>query len=171
MQKSSALRWLAMLTLVIASAAGTAFAQGTAGSISGTVEDATGAVIPGATVVIVNAVSGYTRTVKSDGSGQFHFLNVPFNPYKVTVTEAGFETFSKTVELDSAIAVTVPVKLAAATANTVVTVDAPVDLVEADSTAHTDIDRYGLQPDFPEVPSADAAAAALGACVPPRQQF
>jgi hypothetical protein len=141
MQKSSALRWLAMLTLVIASAAGAAVAQGTAGSISGTVEDTTGAVIPGATVVIVNAVSGYTRTAKSDGSGQFHFLNVPFNPYKVTVTEAGFETFSKTVELDSAIAVTVPVKLAAATANTVVTVDAPVDLVEADSTAHTDIDR------------------------------
>jgi hypothetical protein len=141
MQKSSALRWLAMFALVTATVAGPAFGQGTAGSISGTVEDATGAVIPGATVVIVNAVSGYTRTAKSDGSGQFHFFNVPFNPYKVTVTEAGFETFSKTVELDSAIAVTVPVKLAAATANTVVTVDAPVDLVEADSTAHTDIDR------------------------------
>jgi hypothetical protein len=143
MQKSSGFRRLTAWTLglAIAFAAGAAFGQGTSGTIIGTVADTTGALIPGATVTIVNPVSGYTRTVTSDPSGQFRFFNVPFNPYKVTVAEKGFQAFSKNVEVESGIAVTVPVALALATANTVVTVDAPVDLVEADSTAHTDIDR------------------------------
>jgi len=141
MQKNLLIRVFAVLGMGMAFAAGTALAQGTAGSIGGTVADQTGAVVPGATVTIDNPVSGYTRTTTSDPTGQFRFFNVPFNPYKVTVTEKGFQPFSKSVELASGIAVTVPVALAPAAANTVVTVDAPVDLVETDSTAHTDIDR------------------------------
>ena len=78
------------LGLVMSFAAGAALAQGTAGSVSGTVADATGALIPGATVTIENPVSGYKRTATSDPSGQFRFFNLPFNPYKVTVTENGF---------------------------------------------------------------------------------
>jgi hypothetical protein len=143
MQKNSLVRVVTALALglAMAFAAGAAFGQGTAGSITGTVVDSTGAVIPGATVTIVNAVTGYTRTTTSDPTGQFRFFNVPFNPYKVTVTEKGFQQFNKSVDLASGISLTVPVALALATANSVVTVDAPVDLVETDSTAHTDIDR------------------------------
>jgi hypothetical protein len=143
MQKSSLVRVFTTLALgsAIAFAAGAASGQGTSGSIGGTVVDSTGAVVPGAKVTIDNPVSGYTRTATSDPTGQFRFFNVPFNPYKVTVTETGFQQFNKSVDLASGIAVTVPVVLALATASTVVTVDAPVDLVETDSTAHTDIDR------------------------------
>jgi hypothetical protein len=143
MQKNLLFRWLTALTLGLAMAfvAGAAFGQGTAGTVGGTVVDTTGAVIPGATVTLSNPVSGYTRTVKTDASGQFKFYNVPFNPYSVAVNNVGFKIYRKNIEVDSGLAMAVPVTLNLASSNTVVTVDAPVDLVETDSTAHTDIDR------------------------------
>ncbi len=132
--------WMA-LAVVFAFGGVLAIAQSTAGNVSGVVTDATGAAIPGATVVIANPVSGYTRTVQSDPTGQFEFFNVPFNPYSVTATEAGFQGLSKTVQVSSPVPVTLKLALQVATSNQTVTVTAPVDLVENDSTAHTDIDR------------------------------
>jgi len=129
------------LGLMMAFAVGAAFGQGTAGTIGGTVADSTGALIPGATVTITNAVSGYTRSAVSDTSGQFHFYNVPFNPYNVSVTYAGFQSFTKVVQVSSVVQVTVAAALQVATSSQSVTVQAPPDLVESDPTAHTDIDR------------------------------
>ena len=43
---------------------------GNAGTINGTVTDATGAIVPGATVSIRNPVSGYERTATADSAGQ-----------------------------------------------------------------------------------------------------
>ncbi len=91
------------LGLVLAFAVGVAFGQATAGNLSGTVTDPTGALVPGATVTITNAVSGYTRTETSDNTGQFHFFNIPFNPYRLTVAYAGFQSFSKTVQVNSVV--------------------------------------------------------------------
>jgi len=55
-------------------------AGGASSSITGTVADSTGAVIPGATVEIRNPVSHLTRSTITDGSGKFAFPNVPLNP-------------------------------------------------------------------------------------------
>jgi hypothetical protein len=132
-------RVVGLLICVLAAAA--ALAQGTSGSIAGTVADATGAVIPGATVTITNKVSGYTRTVKADSAGVFRFLNIPFNRYGVTVTQDGFETAQITVEVQSAVATVLPVAMQVKGSSQVVNVDAPVDLVERDSAFHTDVDR------------------------------
>jgi hypothetical protein len=130
-----------VLGLTAVFAAGAAFGQGTAGTVNGTVNDPTGAVVPGATVTIENSVSGYTRTTTADSGGQFRFFNVPFNPYQVMVTAAGFQPLSKVVQVSSTITVNVPVALQVATSSQSVTVEAPPDLVESDPTAHTDIDR------------------------------
>jgi hypothetical protein len=127
--------------MLLLGCAGAAVAQGASGSIQGTVTDPTGAVIPGAVVAISNPVSGYTRTQTADATGQFHFLNVPFNPYRMTVTFAGFQAQSKTVQVSSVVAVTVAVAMAVSTTDQTVQVDAPADLVESDPTAHTDVDR------------------------------
>jgi hypothetical protein len=130
-----------MLSLMVVSYAGVGFGQSTSGSVNGTVTDSSGAMIPGAKVVISNAVSGYSRTVIADSGGQFHVSNLPFNPYNVTVTEAGFQSFSKSLQVSSAIPVVLTAVLQVATSNQTVTVTAPADLVNNDSTAHTDIDR------------------------------
>jgi hypothetical protein len=142
MQKFFHLRraWL-MLALTIAFCDAAALGQSTSGSVTGSVVDSTGAEIPGATVVIANPVSGYTRTVVSDSGGQFQFLNLPFNPYSVTVTGTGFQGFSRSVQVNSSIPVPLKVTLQVATSNQTVLVTAPVDLMDNDSTPHTDIDR------------------------------
>jgi protocatechuate 3,4-dioxygenase beta subunit len=55
-------------------------AQSDAGTITGTVTDGSGAVIPGATVTIENPVSGFKRSATTDAAGQYKFANLPFNP-------------------------------------------------------------------------------------------
>ena len=79
-----------VLGLAVVLCGGAAVAQSNSATVSGSVADASGAVIPGAKVVIANPVSGYTRTVESDPAGNFQFFNVPFNPYSLTVTESRF---------------------------------------------------------------------------------
>ena len=59
---------------------------GNSGTITGTVIDPSGAVIPGATVEVENKVSGYDKTVKTDANGEFKFLGVPQNTYHNTVS-------------------------------------------------------------------------------------
>jgi hypothetical protein len=129
------------LGLLIVLCGGMANGQSTSGSIGGTVSDSSGAVIPGATVVISNPVSGYSRTVTVDPAGNFQFFNVPFNAYSLTVKNVGFQNFSKAVQVNSAVEVSVKVALQVATSNQTVLVTAPVDLVDSDPTPHTDIDR------------------------------
>jgi hypothetical protein len=139
--KTSRLCWLFGIFAACLTLAAGAHAQSNSGSISGTIADPTGAVVPGATVTIANAVSGYTRTQTSDGAGHFQFPNIPFNPYQLTVSDAGFQPFSRRIEVGSMVAQSIPVTLSVATSSTIVTVEAPVDLTEQDPNAHTDIDR------------------------------
>jgi len=120
-----------------------AFAQssGTAGSIDGKVTDPTGAVVVGAQVKIQNPVSGYSQTAVADSVGQFHFRNVPFNPYHLSVTAGGFASQAQDVSVRSSVPVTANVQLQLTGAQQTVTVEASAeDLIERDPTAHTDID-------------------------------
>src|SRR5579862_3373628 len=85
--------------------------SGGSGTLSGTVKDPSGAVIAGATVTIHNPVSGYERTASTDASGNFSFSNIPFNPYHLMVTSAGFTAHSQDVGLSSSVPVTVNITL------------------------------------------------------------
>src|SRR5262245_6092894 len=69
------------------------------GTIEGTVEDPSGAAIPGASVQILNPVSRFEQTARTDTEGRFRFPNVPFNQYHVTVKAEGFSEFSQDAEV------------------------------------------------------------------------
>lgn len=71
----------------------------TAGSISGTVKDKSGGVIPGAEVKIVNVDTNAVRTVVADDSGFFTAQNIPAGQYSVEVTLTGFKSAKLAVEL------------------------------------------------------------------------
>ncbi len=115
---------------------------GSSGSISGTVLDPTGAVVPNATVEIHNPVSHYDRSTTTDKSGNFSLPNVPFNPYHMTVTATGFGNNSQDVEVRSVVPLSVNVKLQVSGSTTSVTVEAgAADLLENDPTFHSDIDK------------------------------
>jgi len=120
----------------------TAPAQGgNAGAIRGTVTDPSGALIPGATVHLSNPTSGLDRTATTDGTGQFVFSNVPFNPYRISISAAGFAPASQSAEIRSSVGITLKLILQVAVADSTVTVEGGGDLVETDSTFHTDVDR------------------------------
>jgi hypothetical protein len=119
---------------------------GNSGSIEGTVKDPSGAVIPGATVQIVNPVSGYTSTATTDPSGAYQFTNVPFNPYHVTISANGFVSFSADTDVRSALPTKLDATLTLGTAATTVNVtEEGGDLLENSPTNHTDVDRELFQ--------------------------
>jgi hypothetical protein len=115
---------------------------GNAGTLSGTVTDATGAVIPNATITLSNAISGFTRSTASDAAGAWTLANIPFNTYRLNVTAKGMSTASQSLDIHSIIPINLPLSLNVATASTTVEITAqPGDLVETDPVAHTDVDR------------------------------
>src|SRR5579862_7083403 len=116
--------------------------SGNSAPVHGTVTDPTGAVVPGATVHLTNALSGLDRTAVTDATGNFEIANVPFNHYQVEVTATGFASLRQGVEIRSVVATSLNLVLQIAAASQTVTVEAGAsDLVENDPTFHTDVDR------------------------------
>ena len=132
---------LAAVTLFLAVTFAGAQSAGSSGSVNGSVVDPTGAVVANATVEIRNPVSGFDRSTTTDAAGKFAFTNIPFNPYHLVVTAAGFAAMVQDVEPRSSVPVTLAIKLQVASSTTQVTVEAGEDLVENDSTFHSDIDK------------------------------
>jgi len=126
---------------LIFAALGASAQSGNAGAVRGTVTDPSGAVIPGATVHLANSISGLDRTVTTDATGQFELSNIPFNPYQISVSAAGFSSITQSVGIRSSIGTTLKLVLPIAGASSTVTVEASGDLVEDDPTFHTDVDR------------------------------
>src|ERR1700723_2081679 len=85
--------------------------QAQSASITGTVVDPSGGVVPNATVTIHNPVSGLDRSTTTDSSGAFSFTNVPFNPYHLTVSASGFSSYSQDVEVRSSVPSNVKISL------------------------------------------------------------
>ena len=115
---------------------------GNSSSISGTVTDPSGAVIPGAKVEIQNPVSHLDRTTTTDSTGRFTFPNLPLNPYHLTVNLSGFTPYVQDVDVRSAVPLDLKITMQiSATAENVTVQGEAGDLVENDSTLHTDVDR------------------------------
>src|SRR5882724_8624834 len=126
-----------LLSVVIANAQSTGNSM-----VSGTVVDPSGAVVVGATVEMHNPVSGFTRTTTTDVKGNFSFPNVPFNPYHLTVTKKGFASSAQDLDVRSVVPTNLSINLTVTGSTETVTVEASgEDLLENDSTFHTDVDR------------------------------
>src|SRR5258708_12088963 len=82
-------RNLPAIVVVMLILAGTAMAQ-FRGSLRGTVTDASGAAIPGATVTLVNTDTNNTIVSTSDANGIYNFNALPPAPYRLTAEHEGF---------------------------------------------------------------------------------
>src|SRR6202521_1326232 len=112
------------------------------GAITGVVKDATGGVLTSATVEISDLVSGYHRDTTTGPGGDFRFVNVPFNTYHLVVKAPGFSSYTQDVDVRSSVPAAVEISLKVGTTSENITVEASgADLVETESTPHTDIDR------------------------------
>ena len=110
--------------------------QELAGTLTGNVSDTSGAIIPNATVTFsLNGIDGTTRTLQTDGAGNYTAANLPAGTYTLTVTASGFETFTaKDVVLNVAQKRTVNAQLKVGSASqTVVVEENPVAIDTASS--------------------------------------
>src|SRR2546430_2767470 len=85
-----------LLTVTLAGLASSlAFAQGssTKATLTGVVQDATGGVVPGATVVVKNVATGVTNETVSNGTGNFSVPALDAGIYEALVSLAGFKAF------------------------------------------------------------------------------
>lgn len=71
-------------------------AQVVGGTIGGAVTDASGAVVPGATVIIRQNETGATRSLTTDNAGRYRAPSVPVGTFTITVTHEGFQTQQRT---------------------------------------------------------------------------
>ena len=89
--------------------------SGTTG-ISGTVTDQNGAVVPGATVKLTNAATGFNRSLTTNTDGKFNFASIPPATYRIEVQADKFKKLvSSNVQalVDSPIELTLPLEAGA----------------------------------------------------------
>jgi hypothetical protein len=69
-------------------------------TIQGRVYDTSGAAIPQATVTVVNAATGFSRTATAGGTGDYQIPLLPVGDYTVTASKTGFQKQAKKIHLD-----------------------------------------------------------------------
>src|SRR5690349_15135630 len=106
-------------------------------SITGTVKDASGAVLPGVTVEAASpALIEMVRTATSDGSGQYRIENLRPGAYTVTFTLPGFSTVKREgIELTGTFVATVNADLKVGTLEETITVTGETPTVDVQSVA------------------------------------
>jgi hypothetical protein len=121
-----------VLVLVFAFAI-SARAQIQGGSITGTVKDEQGGVLPGVTVTVQGVDA--TQTFTTEGAGEFRFLNLAPGPYKITIALQGFATI---VREDVIVAVgrnvDLPVQLKVASVAETITVTGESPVIDTKAT-------------------------------------
>ncbi len=124
---------LLCLFVVLLSLATSALAQTNRGGISGTVTDATGAVVPGAKVTITNAGTNQVQTLTTSADGAFSALSLDPVVYRITVEATGFKkAVLNNVKVDTASTATANVALTPGEVANEVTVTAEAPLINAE---------------------------------------
>lgn len=142
---SSVFRLLALVA-VAALCASSLPAQQTLGGITGEVTDSSGSVIPNADVMIVGEQTGLTRSVKSNGTGEYLFVNLPIGTYTLTYSAEGFEVQSTphiTVQADRT--ATVNASLKAGSKTQTIEVDASPLMNAEDTTTGYVLDKSEIE--------------------------
>src|SRR5919108_667022 len=114
----SSAAFLGLIFVLVGLSAASAASQALFGTISGTVTDSSGAVVPGATVSVRNVETGVTKTVTSNEVGVYTATNLVPGQYLVEASLSGFKTAvvsAITLEVNANLKVDVALEVGAAT--------------------------------------------------------
>ena len=101
------IRFFSLAVLALSLVCSSLFAQVTTGTISGTVQDSSGAVVPGAEVVINHVDTGNARNVTADSQGRYLVPDLPQATYSIWVRGYGLvDSARQTVERGRSLALT-----------------------------------------------------------------
>lgn len=132
------LSWLIILSLallVFQFSAAVAIAQTTTSTIEGTVTDANGAVIAGATVKASGTNLATERSATTDAQGSYRMTALPAGMYTVTVSQTGFTENTSNIELTLNRTVKLDIQLSVGGVGSVVNVTSDVPLLNTESPA------------------------------------
>jgi hypothetical protein len=122
--------WIFLLACFVPSAAG----QSTSGSITGTVTDASGAVVASADVMVINQDTGVSQHMQGGTDGIYHAVDLVPGTYTLQVGAKGFSLLErKGIVLDANRVVNVDVKLTVGAASTKVEVSAVAPVINTES--------------------------------------
>ena len=105
------------------------------GSISGTVRDPSGAVVPGVSVTALNTETAIKQTVSTDAQGFYAFPSLPVGHYEIDIQKSGFRDYRQTglvIDVNTALRVDATLEVGAATQQ--ITVSSSAFQVETTST-------------------------------------
>ncbi len=131
-------KWgMAFLLVMALAMSGSAWGQAqiTTGVIQGTVLDASGAVVPGATVEVKNLDTNLTKTLTTNEDGRFVALQLPPGRYETTVIKSGFAKLVQqniNVTVGQSVTLTLNMKVAAATEVVTVSATPTVDTIRTE---------------------------------------
>jgi hypothetical protein len=135
-------RWVLLARLLVALLAATTWnaqAQSTFGTILGTVQDISGAVIPGALITAHSLDQNEELTTTSGSGGEFVFENLKAGRYKVTVSKAGFtDSVVSSATLEARQQLRLPVTLSVTAGITTVEVSADMALMNTENATISD---------------------------------
>jgi hypothetical protein len=110
------------------------FSQAANGRITGTITDASGAVIPGVTIEVTNAQTGVAFSTISTETGDYSAPNLPPGSYSISASLSGFKKYNRTgVSLAAAQTVKIDIPLEVGTAGEVVEVSAEASLLKTET--------------------------------------
>ncbi len=105
------------------------------GTVTGTVNDPSGALVANAVVRLDHAVAGQRHKLVTGSEGEFVFNNVPFDQYTLHVSATGFEAVSQRVVVRSNLPIKVEIRLTVAGTKASVNVSGLENLVESDASS------------------------------------
>jgi hypothetical protein len=123
-----ALKQCPAVFLILLTSLAPAYAQVTA-TISGQVQDSSGAGVADATVTVKSLETGTARSVTTDASGNFHVVSVPLGPQEVKAEKTGFKASVRTginLDVGQEASVNLRLEVGGVTEEVTVTGEAPV---------------------------------------------
>lgn len=122
------------------------FGQASTATLSGTVEDQNGAVVPAASVTVINVATGFQRTAVTNDSGSFTVPLLPPASYSIRVTRDGFSPVEvRDVVLNVGDQKSLQIQLKTGDVNAQVTVNPDVNIIREDPAVATVVDRQFVE--------------------------
>ncbi len=116
-----------------------AFAQGDRGTITGTVTDPTGAVVPNANIQVTNTDTSAVYKIGTSSTGNYTLANLPVGTYELTVDASGFKKFDRpglVVQVAETVRVDATLQVGASTDTVTVNAEAPLLKTESGEISH-----------------------------------